>query len=61
MAQAHILVGSDANLSTPAIRRISAADLWDALARGWDDFSAMPTHAVFLCVVYPIIGLGSPG
>jgi uncharacterized membrane protein len=58
MAQAHILVGSDANLSTPAIRRINAADLWDALARGWDDFSAMPTHAVFLCVVYPIIGLG---
>jgi uncharacterized membrane protein len=57
MAQAHILVGADPNLSTPVIRRITAADLWDALARGWDDFSAMPTHAIFLCLIYPIVGL----
>ena len=57
MAQAHILVGADPNLSTPVIRRITTADLWDALAKGWDDFSAMPTHAVFLCLIYPIVGL----
>ena len=57
MAQAHILVGADSNLSTPVIRRITTADLWDALAKGWDDFSAMPTHAIFLCLIYPIVGL----
>jgi uncharacterized membrane protein len=61
MAQSHILVGAGADLSTPAIRRITPADLWDALAKGWDDFSAMPTHAIFLCLVYPIIGLGLAG
>ena len=57
MAQSHILVGADPNLSTSAIRHITPADLWDALAKGWDDFSAMPTHAVFLCLIYPIVGL----
>lgn len=33
------------------------SDLKDALAKGYADFIAMPSHAVFLCVVYPIIGL----
>ena len=28
-----------------------------ALARGLDDFAAMPSHALFLCVFYPLIGL----
>ncbi len=27
------------------------------LKKGWDDFSAMPSHAVFLCVIYPAIGI----
>ena len=61
MAQSHILVGADTNMSTPAIRRITPADLWDALAKGWNDFSAMPTHAVFLCLIYPIIGIAVAG
>jgi uncharacterized membrane protein len=29
----------------------------DALAKGLDDFAAMPSHALFLCVVYPVIGV----
>jgi uncharacterized membrane protein len=29
----------------------------DALRKGYDDFAAMPSHAVFLCVVYPVIGI----
>ena len=57
MAQAHILVGSPTQLDHLAIRKIGVADLTDALKRGWDDFSAMPSHAIFLCVMYPIIGL----
>ena len=59
MAQSHILVGANTELSAPAVRRITTADLWDALARGWDDFSAMPSHAIFLCIIYPIIGVGT--
>jgi len=32
-------------------------DVLQALGQGLDDFAAMPSHAVFLCVVYPLIGL----
>ena len=39
------------------VRTIGAADLRDALAKGWDDFKAMPTFALFLAIIYPIIGL----
>jgi uncharacterized membrane protein len=39
------------------VRKIGFADLRTALARGYDDFKAMPTHVVFLCVVYPFAGL----
>ncbi|MDE2583015.1 MAG: DUF2189 domain-containing protein [Rhodospirillales bacterium] len=44
---------------TPAmrIRRIDAADLRAALAEGWDDFRADPTHYLFLCALYPALGL----
>lgn len=41
----------------PSIRRISPADLKEALAKGWDDFQEMPTFAIFLVVIYPIIGI----
>src|SRR5882672_7862425 len=41
----------------PAIRRISVADLGDVLARGLDDFGAYRTDVIFLCVIYPIVGL----
>ena len=27
------------------------------MAKGLDDFRAMPTHAIFLCMIYPVIGL----
>lgn len=57
MAQSHILVGAGAARAVPAIRRIGTADLADALARGLGDFAAMPTHALFLCVIYPVVGL----
>src|SRR5712672_3273791 len=41
----------------PAIRRISVTDLGDVLARGLDDFGAYRTDVIFLCVIYPIVGL----
>jgi uncharacterized membrane protein len=43
----------------PAIRTIGPGDLRDALAHGLADFEAMPTHVVFLCLIYPIVMLAS--
>ena len=40
-----------------AVRSIGVADLRDALASGVRDFLAIPTQLVFLCILYPIIGL----
>ncbi len=57
MAHSHILLGAGATPAQLSIRRIGVADLKDALAKGVDDFTAMPTHAMFLCAIYPIIGL----
>src|SRR5438309_3802922 len=39
------------------IRKIGLSDLRDALRLGWGDFNAIPTHAVVLCVIYPVLGL----
>ena len=57
MAYSNILVGAGTRPARPVIRRIGIADLQEALAKGIDDFYAMPTHAMFLCVIYPIVGL----
>ena len=57
MAYSHILLGAGETPARPAIRRVGLADLKDALGKGVDDFAAMPTHAMFLCLVYPVIGL----
>jgi len=42
---------------TPAIRRIGVADLKLALTRGLADFGANRTDVIFLCVIYPVVGL----
>ena len=39
------------------IRTIGVPDLKDALRKGWDDFVAMPTHVIFLSLIYPVIGI----
>ena len=39
------------------IRKIGLSDLSDALRLGWEDFKAMPSHAIVLCVIYPVLGL----
>jgi uncharacterized membrane protein len=57
MANSHILVGPITNPMRPAVRRISTSDLYYALARGYDDFAAFPSHAIFLCVIYPLLGI----
>lgn len=57
MVYSHVLLGAGTNPAQLTVRRIGVADLKDALVKGVNDFYAMPTHAMFLCVVYPIIGL----
>lgn len=52
----HVIAGASPSEAPPKVRRIGFADLKDALARGLDDFRAMPSHAVFLCLIYPIVG-----
>jgi uncharacterized membrane protein len=56
MAHSHVIGGESLEQAPPQIRKIGLADLRDALARGIDDFLAMPSHAVFLCLIYPVVG-----
>ena len=57
MAHFHILTGTEAIDAPPVVRRISFADLKDALVKGTEDFMAMPSHALFLCLIYPVVGI----
>jgi uncharacterized membrane protein len=41
----------------PAVQRIKREDLWDVLHEGFEDFGAYRTDVIFLCLLYPIIGL----
>lgn len=43
--------------SAPIVRTLTLADLRTALQKGLDDFKAVPSHAVILCVIYPVLGL----
>src|ERR1700733_14488222 len=61
MASSHMLVGASTDPENLVIRRITPSDLFAALARGIDDFVAMPSHAVFLCVIYPLLGIALIG
>lgn len=57
MAHSHVMTGAGARPAHPAIRKITPADLKEALTKGIDDFTAMPSHAIFLCLLYPVVGL----
>jgi uncharacterized membrane protein len=50
-------IDADVRPAYPVVRRITSADLRDALAKGVDDFMAMPTFAFFFVVIYPVVGL----
>jgi uncharacterized membrane protein len=41
----------------PVIRTIGLSDLHRALQLGWEDFKAVPSHAIILCLIYPVLGL----
>ena len=48
---------SAAAAALPTIRHIGVADIRGAFAAGVDDFLAIPTQLVFLCFLYPVVGL----
>jgi uncharacterized membrane protein len=39
------------------VRQIRLADLRDVLASGLSDFAAYRTDVIFLCIIYPVVGL----
>jgi uncharacterized membrane protein len=43
--------------AAPIIRTIGLSDLHRALRLGWEDFKAVPSHAIILFVIYPVLGL----
>ncbi len=57
MTTFHVMAGANDAVARPAVRRIGLSDIRDALARGFDDFRAKPSHYVFLSLIYPISGV----
>ena len=57
MPNIHVFTGAGDSPAYPIVRKIGVADLKDAVAKGIDDFLAMPTHVIFLAVIYPVVGL----
>ena len=54
MTHLDVTVGSDASQALPMVRKIGMRDLKDALAKGIEDFRAIPTHVIFLSLIYPV-------
>ncbi len=57
MANFHIYVGQHVGADLPVVRKVAPSEISDALRQGFDDFLAMPSHLVFLAVIYPLCGL----
>ena len=57
MAYFPIYVGQDAAAAVPVIRRIEVKAIREALEKGVSDFWAMPSHAAFLALAYPLCGM----
>ncbi len=57
MAGFHVIAGANELQEHIRVRKVSVSDLTDALRRGIDDFMVKPSHLVFLCLIYPIVGV----
>lgn len=57
MPNLHVISGAQASEVQPVVRKIGYADLKLALTQGVGDFLAMPTHVIFLAIIYPLVGL----
>lgn len=57
MSQFHVYAGAQSDVAVPEVRSIDYGDVVEALRRGFDDFRAMPSHLIFLCILYPVVGV----
>ena len=53
----HVYIGPDGLAARPTVRKISVRDCFAALAEGFDDFRAMPSHLAFLGAFYVFGGI----
>jgi len=49
------LAGSH-DIPMPEVRRLQLGDLGEALRLGFDDFTALRSDVIFICLLYPVIG-----
>jgi len=45
------------DIAPPAVRRIRTSDLRAALIRGLADFEAYRSDVIFICLIYPLVGI----
>ncbi|MBN9036543.1 MAG: DUF2189 domain-containing protein [Rhizobiales bacterium] len=57
MTAFHVYADAAGTAAHPDVRRISFADLSAALRAGLDDFMEMPSHLVFIGIIYPLVGV----
>jgi uncharacterized membrane protein len=57
MANQYAVWTSNTRLAQFTVRSIAVKDVKHALLKGLDDFLAMPTHVVFLSLIYPVVGI----
>lgn len=53
----HVYIGPDGLAARPDVRKIGVSDCFAALAEGFDDFRAMPSHLAFLGAFYVLGGI----
>ncbi|MGV3552547.1 DUF2189 domain-containing protein [Rhizobium sp.] len=57
MAMLHVYSDAEGLMPRPAVRKISTLEVLDALRLGLIDFQEKPSHYVFLCLLYPVMGM----
>lgn len=49
-------LASSPDAPMPEVRHLELGDLGEALRRGFDDFTALRSDVIFICLLYPVIG-----
>ncbi|QKD05272.1 DUF2189 domain-containing protein [Mesorhizobium loti] len=57
MAEFHVISGAQITSRPLVIRKLRMTDINSALRMGLQDFVEKPSHYVFLCLIYPIVGV----
>lgn len=57
MAGFHVMAGATEGYNHVAVRKISFSDVTTSLRQGAEDFWEKPSHYVFLCLIYPLVGV----